>query len=149
MTRAEFATIIVRALSLASNEKTAFADVAESDWFYNYVNAAYENNIVKGVSETLFNPYAPITRQEAAVMLSRSAKKAGIYKEFDALAARNILAEFSDYVKTAQWAVTELAFCVDEGIIESDEMEIFPSEAVKRGEIAQSVYNLLERANMI
>ena len=76
-------------------------------------------------------------------------KKAGIYKEFDVLAARNILAEFSDYVKTAQWAVTELAFCVDEGIIESDEMEIFPSEAVKRGEIAQSVYNLLERANMI
>lgn len=149
MTRAEFATIIVRALSLTSNEKTAFTDVTESDWFYIYVNAAYENEIVNGVSESLFNPYAPITRQEAAVMLSRSAKKAGIYKDFDALTARNILAEFSDYVKTAQWAVNPLAFCVDEGIIESDEMEIFPNEAVRRGEIAQSVYNLLERANMI
>lgn len=82
-------------------------------------------------------------------MLSRSAKKAGIYKDFDALTARNILAEFSDYVKTAQWAVIPLAFCVDEGIIESDEMEIFPNETVRRGEIAQTVYNLLERANMI
>ncbi len=149
MTRAEFATIIVRALSLTSNEKTAFTDVAESDWFYSYVNAAYENGIVNGVSENIFNPYAPITRQEAAVMLARSAKKAGMYKEFDALAARNILAEYSDYVKTAQWAVTELAFCCNEGIIESDEMEIFPNEAVRRGEVAQSVYNLLERANML
>lgn len=149
MTRAEFATIIVRALSLTSDKKTAFTDVTESDWFYSYVNAAYENGIVNGVSESLFNPYAPITRQEAAVMLSRSAKKAGIYKEFDALTARNILAGFSDYVKTAQWAVTPLAFCYNEGIIESDEMEILPKEAVRRGEIAQSVYNLLERANMI
>lgn len=149
MTRAEFATIVVKALQLSAQSSTPFEDVKQSDWFYPYVNAAYENGIVNGVSDALFNPHGTITRQEAAVMLSRSAKILGMDTQMELIAARDILAGFTDYVKAAQWAIIPLAFCYDKGIIESDEMEIFPKEAVKRCEIAQMVFNMLRKGNMI
>lgn len=149
MTRAEFATIIVKALQLTAKNTVPFEDVAQNDWFYTYVNAAYENGIVNGVSEKHFNPHGTITKQEAAVMLSRSANILKMNTQMELMAARDILAGFTDYVKTEQWAIIELAFCYDKGIIESEEMEISPKKAVKRCEIAQMVYNLLGKANMI
>lgn len=144
MTRAEFATIIVKALKLDTKSTSPFEDVKEEDWFYSYVIAAYENKIVNGVSDSLFNPYGTITRQEAAVMLQRSARILGVNTEMELMWARDILAGFIDYVKTASWAVKELAFCIDKGIIDSDTIEIMPTNAVNRGEIAQMIFNLLQ-----
>ncbi len=144
MTRAEFATIIVRTLGLKGENPVVFTDVRHEDWFYEYVSAAHENGIINGVSDTCFNPHGTITRQEAAVMICRSAKKLGINTELELIAARDILSQFFDYVKTASWAIKELAFCVDKGIIVNDTFDIMPEEAVKRGEIAQMIFNLLQ-----
>ena len=58
MTRAEFATIITRGLGLPVKNTLVFADVKETDWYYTYVNTAYSYGIIKGVSETEFNPNA-------------------------------------------------------------------------------------------
>lgn len=143
MTRAEFATIIVRSLGLPARGRTAFSDVSESDWFFDYVCAAYEYGIVSGISDTEFNPNGTITREEAAVMTARAAKLCGLDTEMETFAARDILAVFSDYVKAADWAIESLAFCYDKKILSDDVMEIKPKNRATRAEIAQMLFNTL------
>ena len=149
MTRAEFATIIVKALGTETKNTGAFSDVKENDWFYGYVGAAYESGIINGVGEGLFNPHGTITRQEAAVMLSRAAELIGLPCNIELMAARDILSMYVDYIKTSDWAIKPLAFCISEGIINEEGLEILPKKDIKRAEIAQMVYNLLERVGRI
>lgn len=149
MTRAEFAAIVTRGLGLPLKSSPVFSDVTGADWFYDYVNTAFSYGIVKGVSETCFNPYGTITREEAAVMTARAAKLCGLDTGMDALQARDILSGFTDYVKVSDWAVLSMAFCYDSGIIPDDEMEIMPAKAASRSEIALMLYNTLNSAELL
>lgn len=145
MTRAEFAALAVRALGLSAENKTTvqFSDVTPDDWFYDFVCTAYSFGIIKGVSETEFNPYGKITRQEASVMLERSANLCGLSVSVSENEARNILSEFSDYTDAADWAFSALAFCYNSDIFSRDALEIFPAQKLTRAEIAFTLYNLL------
>lgn len=149
MTRAEFATIIARGLGLPQKSNVIFKDVTTNDWFYNYVGTAYSYGIIKGVSENEFNPNGTITREEAAVMVTRAAKLCGMDTEMDTLAVRDSLAQFFDYVKASSWAQSSLAFCYNEKILDDSVMDIKPKEAVTRAEIASMLYNMLLSANLL
>lgn len=149
MTRAEFATIVVRGLGLPVKNISKFNDVTANDWFYDYVNTAYFFGIIKGVSDTEFNPNGIITREESAVMVARAAKLCGMNTEIEVFEARDILAGFLDYVKASDWAVSALAFCYDKKILPDDAMEINPKEFVTRAEIAQMLYNMLSLSKLI
>lgn len=144
MTRAEFATIIARGLGLPVKNDAVFSDVTSANWFYDYVNTAYAYGIIKGVSENEFNPYGTITREEAAAMITRAANLCGADTDMDTFRARDILAEFFDYVKASQWAVVSLAFCYENGILSGEVTEIKPKEAVTRAEISDMLYNMLK-----
>lgn len=74
MTRAEFAALVVRAVGAKPASANLFKDVPKDAWYAAYVGAAYENGIIKGVSETLFQPEATITDSEAEVMVARAAR---------------------------------------------------------------------------
>ena len=149
MTRAEFATIIARGLGLPQKSNAIFKDVKSSDWYYTYVSTAYSYGIIKGVSENEFNPNGTITREEAAVMVTRAAKLCGMDTEMDTLAVRDSLAQFFDYVKAADWSRSSLAFCYNEKILDDSVMDIKPKEAVTRAEIASMLYNMLLSANLL
>ena len=149
LTRAEFATIIVRGLGLSAKGNSVFKDVMEIDWFFDYVNTAYSYGIIKGLSNTEYNPNGTITREETAVMLARAAKLCGMDTDIEVSEARDILAGFLDYVKTSDWAVSSLAFCYDNKILSDDAMEINPKDTVTRAEIAQMLYNMLSLSKLI
>jgi len=149
MTRAEFATIIIKSLGLPLMNNIFFEDVTETDWFYDYVAAAYSYGIIKGVSRTEFNPNGTITREEAAVMVQRAAKLCGIDTEMTPIACRDILSGFLDYVKTSDWSQSSLAFCYNSGILDDVVMEIKPKESVNRSEIAFMIYNMLSNAKLL
>lgn len=149
MTRAEFATIIARGLGLPQKSNAIFKDVKSSNWYYTYVSTAYSYGIIKGVSENEFNPNGTITREEAAVMVTRAAKLCGMDTEMDILAVRDSLAQFFDYVKASNWAQSSLAFCYNEKILDDSVMDIKPKEAVTRAEIASMLYNMLLSANLL
>lgn len=149
MTRAEFATIVVKSLGLPISENNTFCDVTENDWFYPYVNTAYQYKIVNGVSDIQFNPNGTITREEASVMIARAGKLCGMNTDVSLSYARDILAVFSDYVNASDWSLNALAFCYDNNILSDDVMEIKPKEAVTRGEIAQMIYNMLSLSKLI
>ena len=149
MTRGEFATIIARGLGLPQKSSNVFKDVTKNDWFYNYVGTAYSYGIIKGVSENEFNPNGTITREEAAVMVTRAAKLCGMDTNMDTLATRDSLAQFFDYVKASSWAQSSLAFCYNEKILDDSVMDIEPKESVTRAEIASMLYNMLLSANLL
>jgi len=149
MTRAEFATIISRGLGLKEKSTGIFGDVTKKDWFFGYVNTAYSYGIIKGVSQKEFNPMGKITREEAAVIVARAASLCGMNTEISTSSTRDVLAQFSDYVKASSWAQGSLAFCYNEGILDDSVMKIKPKEAVTRAEIASMLYNMLSSAQLI
>lgn len=149
ITRAEFAAIVTRGLGLPQKDGFMFSDVADSDWFFDPVNTAYSYGIVKGVSDTEFNPNGSITREEAAVMTARAASLCGISADIDTFGARNVLAGFTDYVKVSDWALASLAFCYSKGILPDDSMEIRPQASAVRCEVAQMLFNTLNTAKLL
>jgi hypothetical protein len=149
MTRAEFATIVVKALGLKPSPTTAFADIISSSWYASYVGTASTYGIVNGKSADVFDPDGTITRQEAAVMVARAAKLCGMDTSLTTSEIRDVLAQFTDYVQVADWAKESMAFCYDNNILEQSELEIQPGIAIKRCEIAQMLFNMLSKANLL
>lgn len=60
-----------------------FTDVKETDWYYNDVKQMYFAGLMKGTSETTFEPDRPLTRAEAAALFNRHNKE--IDTRFDIL----------------------------------------------------------------
>ena len=149
MTRAQFATITVRALGLSAKAVSVFADVAAGAWYAGFVGTAYSYGIVNGRSATSFDPSGTITRQEAATMVARAAKLCGMDTDYSTVAARDVLSQFGDYTKVADWAKAPLAFCYDRGILDDSVLNIWPTQQIKRCEIAQMLYNMLSKANLL
>ena len=149
MTRAEFAAIVTRALGLPAKDTKAFTDVPSSKWYAGYIGAANSSGIVNGVGSGKFNPDGTITRQEAAAMVARAAKLCGLDTEMDAGATRNMLAQFGDYRSAASWATESLAFCYSADILDQSDLNIEPTKAILRCEIAQMLYNMLTAAELI
>ena len=50
-------------------ETISFLDVKKSDWFYDAVSYAVENGLMNGMSEDIFAPNTPLTREMLAVVL--------------------------------------------------------------------------------
>lgn len=72
ITRAEALKIILEANKVAPKTTTAsrFNDVNPSDWFAGYITAASDLGIVQGYGDGGFHPYQPVTRAEAAKIVS-------------------------------------------------------------------------------
>ncbi len=109
LTRAMFVTILHRAAGLPTSEKTAvFSDVPQDEWFAEAVSWACENGIVRGVSDTLFAPEAPVTREQMALILYRyAAKDDEVVKEVP----------FTDLEGLSEEAVKAVAWAYANGLI--------------------------------
>lgn len=149
MTRAEFAAIVVRALGLEPRPSAVFPDVTPSDWYAGYAGAASAYGIVTGSESGAFLPEHTITRQEAAVMAARAAKLCGLETALSASETRDTLAQFSDYIQSAGWAREALAVCCRQGILDQSDLNIRPLDPVTRAEVAQMLFQLLTRAQLL
>lgn len=149
MTRAEFAAIVTRALGLPAKDTKAFTDVPSSKWYAGYIGTANISGIVNGVGSGKFNPDGTITRQEAAAMVARAAKLCGLDPSMDEAATKDMLAQFGDYRSVASWAKKPMAFCYSVNILDQSDLNIEPTKAILRCEIAQMLYNMLSAAELI
>lgn len=98
MTRAEFATVLVRLLDLSSESTSTFTDVADGKWYSEYVQAAYEAGLVQGRSATQFDPEGYITREEMAVLIVRTLQYMGI------ASTNPTVDSYTDLDQIASWA---------------------------------------------
>ena len=149
MTRAQFATIVVKALGLTPKASRVFADVAANAWYAPYIGTAYTYGIVNGKSAVVFDPEGTITRQEAAAMVARAAKLCGMDTALETYEILNALAQFGDYVTVDDWARESMAVCYSENILDQSDLEIEPKRAILRCEIAQMLYNMLGSAKLL
>lgn len=140
ITRAEFAAIIVRMLDYKPDDdkQMPFKDVSTNKWYYKAVKAAFENGIIRGKSETSFDPEGEITRQEMAVIIANVIKK-----ESPKTADINKLNTFTDKTKIADWAKEQVALAVQEGIISGmGDGRFAPKENANRAQAAVMLYRL-------
>ena len=67
----------------------------------------------------------------------------------DAAATKDMLAQFGDYRSVASWAKEPMAFCYSVNILDQSDLNIEPTKAILRCEIAQMLYNMLTAAELI
>ncbi|PPA70516.1 S8 family peptidase [Jeotgalibacillus proteolyticus] len=73
--RGDMALILQRAFGLESTGEKAFTDVSSNEYYYDAIQAAYDNNIIQGRPDGLFYPQNPINRAEFAEMLNKAIKE--------------------------------------------------------------------------
>ena len=136
MLREEFVKLIANAFSLASDEKSSFDDVDYSAWYAPFINAAAANGIVKGINENQFGVGKNITRQDAAVIISRAAKLGG--EELPE-------GKFADEASIADYAKGAVASLFKIGAVNgNDEGMFLPEDSITRAEAVKIVYNVLK-----
>lgn len=142
ITRAEFATIIVKAFGFEDENANAdeFADVSENDWYYSFVAAAYNNGIINGYDNGTFGSSDNITRQDMAVIIYRAAKAAGI--ELDEV---NEAKNFDDNDFIAAYAREAIDTLVKAGVINGiSETEFAPAANATRAQAAKMIYEFVK-----
>lgn len=117
LTRAMFVTILYRVAGLPANERTAdFSDVPQDAWFAEAVTWAFENGIVRGVSDTLFAPNESVTREQMALILYRYAAKdeemakAAPFTDLEGLSEESVKAVAWAYASGVIKGMTETTF---------------------------------------
>ena len=86
-----------------------FSDLKAGAWYEKAVSFAYENGIVKGMGDNLFEPNSSITRQQmAALYLSLIENYFGMKMDADL----SVLDQFSDKDQIAGWAQRAVAAMV-------------------------------------
>ncbi|OPY63610.1 MAG: Cellulosome-anchoring protein precursor [Pelotomaculum sp. PtaU1.Bin065] len=135
ITRAEFATALVKAFQLADNGGKTFADTA-AHWAKDYVAAAAASGIVSGYDADTFGPDDLITREQMAVMIVKAAGSAPAAGE----------SQFSDSGGISGWAADAVAAATENGIIKGYPDNTFrPQSSATRAEAVTVVVNALNR----
>lgn len=145
VTRAEFATILVKAFGLENTSaKESFSDVKDGDWFQPYVAAAVEAGIVSGKSATTFDPNAPVTRAELAAMTANVLVKLEGYNAVTTPA--NSLKKFPDAAAVHASLQPGVALIAEEGIVVGDAKGNFnPKANATRAEAAVIINKIIKK----
>lgn len=139
MTRAEMATIMVRACGATKEvDISSFSDVNADDWFYTSMARAVAMGAFNG-SDNKLNPNSPITRQEAFVVLSRV-----FGLDIGDVSDTAALNEFKDASQIADWAKTGVASIVKNGYVAGNEGYINPLNNISRAEFAVVMDRLIK-----
>ena len=76
VTRAEFSKMINASVGIAKTADISFNDISSGDWYYQEVRKAVYAGYTNGYEDDTFRADNRITREEAAVILSRIATRA-------------------------------------------------------------------------
>jgi len=103
-----------------------FIDVKSADWFHDDVKYAYENNLMVGVSASMFEPNGPVTRAMLVTVLYRNEGEPEITD----------VSSFAD-VETGSWYDEAVSWAQANGIVKGySETEFRPNEPITREQIA-------------
>ena len=149
MTRAEFVTILWRAMGEPEPKGTAsFTDLTQ-DWYKKAVAWAEENVVINGVAPGTFNPNGNVTREQVAAILFRLAgSTSGMELMFTSIYDDYYKDEqtISSYAKSAvYWCIYTYVYCGEASVAEGDTLA--PKADATRGQIAVMMVRYLDRNN--
>ncbi|TJX12819.1 S-layer homology domain-containing protein [Tissierella creatinini] len=135
LTRAQMAAIINRAFGATGKASLEmFADVKAGDWFYDDMAKAVSMGTFKGEGNKL-NPNAPITREEAFVVLVRALK----------LSSSDVIPTgFVDSSYISTWAKNEVFSLINAGYVAGSNGYINPKNNITRAEFAKIMDNIIK-----
>ncbi|MBQ5672353.1 MAG: S-layer homology domain-containing protein, partial [Oscillospiraceae bacterium] len=108
-----------------------FEDVAETDWFFNPVLWAVENNITSGVDATHFGPYNTCTRAQVVTFLYAAAGRPDVTATEE---------PFED-VSASDWFYTPVLWAVENGITSGvDATHFGPNNTCTRAAVVTFLY---------
>lgn len=125
ITRAQFATLLVKAYDLTGNGKV-YQDTA-NHWAKDYIAIASANGIVNGYSTNKFGPDDQITREQMAVMIVKAAR----------LDLSTATSDLTDQSQISSWASAAVATAYANGIIKGlPDGRFAPKENATRAQAA-------------
>ncbi|WP_174350878.1 S-layer homology domain-containing protein [Paenibacillus sp. JMULE4] len=148
ISRAEFATIIVKAAGLQAKKVnySSFSDVKVMDWYSPWIETAkdYLTGYRAANGEYIYNPTAPALREDITVAIVK-------LKGYDAarLANRSIIeAMFKDYEGISESAKDYVAIAVENGLVSGYPDETFrPQNSITRAEAAALLWRAFMYGN--
>lgn len=151
ITRAEFASIVVRALGLKLETPNAvFDDVATDAWYGKTVQTAYAYKLIDGFEDGTFRPQESITRQQAMLMISKAMKLTELKGLAGGADPAGIVGTYDDSELLADWAVAGVADAIASGIVSGRSNNgLAPLEAITRAEVAVMIERLLQNSELI
>ncbi|MBQ7500672.1 MAG: S-layer homology domain-containing protein [Clostridia bacterium] len=139
ITRAMFATILASYDGAKiDNSKSSFKDVPVNEWYTGAIRWANAKGIMNGKGSGIFDPDAPITREEMMTVLCRYAEYKNVYLD----TVKTSL--FADDGSISSWAYDFVMTMKAKGIIDGKGGNVFaPKDATTRAEAAQILVNYL------
>lgn len=146
VTRAQFTTMLSRALSLADQADAAidFSDADQIPGFArSHVSRAASAGIVKGFTDQTFRPQRLITRSEITVMIMRAA-------QFDEEDYRGRILPYRDADQVADWAYPAVVSATELGIVRGVGGQRFaPHGITTRAEAVTMIIRLLDHLDPV
>lgn len=126
ITRAEFIKVVNRKFNFTEVEDVVFTDVDKDAWYYEEVKKAVKAGYIKGNGDNTFAPNNPITREEAAVIITSimNNKQENLEKIF----------WYKDYYMISSWATSSLEGAVNNGYMGVLDTHLRPKDNITRAE---------------
>ncbi|MDP1509476.1 S-layer homology domain-containing protein [Paenibacillus ottowii] len=137
VTRAEWVTALDRTLGLEPVQAvvSSYRDVPKQAWYYGWIEAASQLDIVQGGSSATFHPNSPITRQEAALMIARLIRSSD--------GSGDATSSFTDRDEIADWALEGVTTVNLYGFMKGENNYFRPASSLTREETAALLERLL------
>jgi beta-xylosidase len=142
ITRADFITLLIKALGLKADFNSNFGDVTSDAYYYQAVGIAKQLGITSGTSDGNFNPKTEISRQDMMVMVVKALKASGVKLEGG---SASDIKDFKDAEKVSGYASEAVAALIKEGIIKGSGNSINPKDQLTRAEAAVVVYKIYSK----
>lgn len=140
ITRGDFVLMLYRAFGLKSAGTSSFPDVPANSYYAQAIAAAKSMGIATGTGDGNFRPTAPLTRQDAMLLIQRTVQATGgIMNDGTALA----LSGFSDRASVASYAQGAVSALVQAGIIKGSNGMLNPTSYLTRAEMATILHRVL------
>lgn len=141
VSRKEAIKIIVLGLNVfREGESSSFGDVSSSDWAYPYISSAFAQKIVSGDDKGNYNPDAPVTRQDLAVLIHRAVR----VSEYE-INANNQQISFTDEAALSEYAVDAVSELSRAGIINGfGDGSFAPLAHCTRAQLAKMLYSIIK-----
>lgn len=135
LSRAELTVLLTNLLGLDENVDLSFGDVSKNAWYYDSVSKAYGAGIISGYDGN-FMPENNVTRQDMAVMISRSLGFLNIE-----LSGERV---FADSELISDYAAESVAVLGANGIITGDNSGFRPKDFLTRAEAATIICHVYD-----
>ncbi|WP_159887228.1 S-layer homology domain-containing protein [Paenibacillus puerhi] len=144
VTRAEFASMLARALNLQQTAAVPFPDVPGDAWYRYDVAKALSAGLIEGMDNGSFLPQATITREQMAAMMMRAYSLNTSIRQQDILLPPD--SRFKDEKEASAWALRSVRLADAVGLMNGSPDGYFhPKQTATRAEALVVLYRLINK----